>query len=116
MKPTLKILRNRFQSLYSRKSQRQKDRAFNRFLAVRIETSANEIVLSIVSLIDKSNKFKNSYYKIGDELREFDDDRIQPKQRTREPSQTDGRRTRADDSDRRKKECGRQRQISKRPR
>ena len=57
----------------------KKDRAFNRLLAVRKETSANEIVFSIVSLMDKSNRFEYIYYKLGDELREFDDDRVQPK-------------------------------------
>ena len=95
---------------------KKKDRAFNRFLAVRKETFADEIVFSIVSLIDKSNKFKDSYYKIGGKLREFDNNRIQPKQRIREPSQTDGRRARTGGSNRRRKECGRQRRISKKTR
>ena len=55
---------------------KKKDRTFNRFLAVRKQTSAGEIIFSIVNLIDKSNKFEDSYYKIGDELREFDNDRV----------------------------------------
>ena len=57
----------------------KKDRAFNRFLAVRKETSTNKIIFSIVSLIDKSNRFEDNYYKIGDELRELDNYRIQLK-------------------------------------
>ena len=43
-------------------------KAFNRFLAVTKETSTGEIIFSIVSLIGKSNKFEDIYYKIGDEL------------------------------------------------
>ena len=59
----------------------KKGRAFNRFLAVRKQTSTGEIIFVVVSLIDRSNKFEDSYYKIGDELREFDNDGLQPKQR-----------------------------------
>ena len=44
-------------------------------MAVRKQTSAGKIIFSIVNLIDKSNKLEGSYYKIGDELREFDNDR-----------------------------------------
>ena len=47
-------------------SYNKKDRAFNRFLAVGKQTSTGEIIFSIVYLIDKSNKFEDSYYKIGD--------------------------------------------------
>ena len=46
----------------------KKDRIFNRFLAVRKETSTGEIIFSIANLIDKSNKFEDSYYKLGDKL------------------------------------------------
>ena len=53
-------------------------------MAVRKQTSAGEIIFSIVNLIGKSNKFEDSYYKIGDELREFDNDRVQFKHRIRE--------------------------------
>ena len=49
------------------------------FLAVRKQTLIDEPIFSIVSLIDKSNKFEDSYYKIGDELREFDNVGLQPK-------------------------------------
>ena len=59
----------------------KKDRAFNRFLGVRKQTLAGEIIVSIVILIGKSNKFEDSYYKIGDELREFDNNRVQCKHR-----------------------------------
>ena len=47
-------------------------KAFNRFLAVTKETSTGEIIFSIVSLIGKSNKFEDIYYKIGDKLREYE--------------------------------------------
>ena len=94
----------------------KKDIAFNRFLAVRKETSANKIFLSILSLIDKSNRFEHNYYKIGDELRKFDNDRTQLKPRIRELIQTDNNQTRTDDSDRKKKQYNRQQQISKKPR
>ena len=50
-------------------------------MGVRKQTLAGEIIVSIVILIDKSNKFEDSYYKIGDELREFDNDRVQCKHR-----------------------------------
>ena len=86
----------------------KKDRAFNRFLAVRKETSANKIIFSIFSLIDKSNRFEDNYYKIGDELRELDNDRIQLNTRIRELSQTNDKLTRTDDSNRRKKQYDKQ--------
>ena len=54
----------------------KEDRAFNRFLAVRKQTSTGKIIFSVVNLIDKSNKFENSCYKIGDELREFDNESL----------------------------------------
>ena len=66
----------------------KKDRAFNRFLVVRKQTSTGKIIFSIVNLIDKSNKFEDSFYKIGNELRKFDNDRVQFKHRIREFDQT----------------------------
>ena len=59
----------------------RKNRAFNRFLAAAKQTAIGKINFSIVSLIDKSNKFEGSYYKIGNELRELVNDGLQPKQR-----------------------------------
>ena len=56
----------------------KKDRAFDRFLSVRIQTSTDAIIFSIVNLIDKSNDYKDIYYKVGDELREFNNVSIQP--------------------------------------
>ena len=32
----------------------------------------------MLNLTDKSNKFKNSYYEIDTEFREFDNGRVQP--------------------------------------
>ena len=64
----------------------KKDIDFNRFLAVRKETCANKTIFSMVNLIDKSNRFEDNYYKIGDELRGFDNGRIQLKSRIREHS------------------------------
>ena len=49
--------------------------------AVRKQTSTNAIIFSIVNLIDKLNKQKDNYFKIGYELREFNDVTIQPKPR-----------------------------------
>lgn len=57
----------------------KKDRVFKRFLAVRKQTSGWEILFYIVSLIDKSGKSEDTYYKISNEIREFNIDRIQPK-------------------------------------
>ena len=49
----------------------KKHKIFNRFLAVRKEISADEIIFSIVNLIDKPNNLENLYYKIEDESKEF---------------------------------------------
>ena len=62
---------------------------FNRFFAIRERTSTGEISFSIVNLIDKSNKTKDIYYNIGDELTEFDNNKIQFKHRIREFNQSD---------------------------
>ena len=53
----------------------KKDKVCNKFLAIRKETSANEIIFSIEKLIDNPNNAENIYYKIDDELKEFDNDR-----------------------------------------
>ena len=90
-------------------------KTFNKFLAVKKETSVIEIFFSIVSLIDKLNRFEDLYYKLGDELREFDDERVQPKSRVRKLSEADNRRS-TDDSDRRKKQRNKHERISKKPR
>ena len=57
----------------------KKDRAFHNFLAVRKQTWTDALIFFIVNLIDKSNKYKDTYFKIGDELREFNDVAIQLK-------------------------------------
>ena len=68
----------------------KKDRAFNFFfLAVRKQTLTDVIIFTIVNLIDKSNKYKDIYFKIGDELREVNDVTTQPESRIREPSEGD---------------------------
>ena len=53
----------------------KKDKVSNKFLASRKETSANEIIFSIEKLIGNPNNAENIYYKIDDELKEFDNDR-----------------------------------------
>ena len=73
----------------------KKDRTFNRFLAVRKWISADEIIFSIVNLIDQSNKFEDTCYKIDNELREFDNDRVQFKHRIREFGQGTANRPKA---------------------
>ena len=45
------------------------------------------ITFTIVNLIDKSNKYKDIYFKIGDELREVNDVTAQLESRIREPSE-----------------------------
>ena len=45
----------------------KKNRTFNRFLAIRKQTSAGEIIFSNLNLIDMLNKFEDKYYKIGHE-------------------------------------------------
>ena len=47
------------------------------------------IIFTIVNLIDKSNKYKDIYFKIGDELREVNDVTTQPESRIQEPSEGD---------------------------
>ena len=59
----------------------KKYKGFNRFLAARKQTSTDIIIFSIVNLIDKSKNHENTYFKVGDELREFHNVSIQPKQR-----------------------------------
>lgn len=54
-----------------------------------------EIIFSTVNLIDKLSKLEDSYYKLGYELREFDNDRIQFKRTIREFDQGDTDRLRA---------------------
>ena len=58
----------------------KKGRVFSNFLAIRIRRLDSEIVFSTVNLINKSNEFKDIYYNIGDEVREFSNDRIHPEQ------------------------------------
>ena len=54
---------------------------FNRFLTVGKQTCTGKIFFFVVNLIDKSNKFEDGYYKLCDELREFDNHRVQSKHR-----------------------------------
>ena len=58
-------------------------------MAVRKQTSTDALIFSIINLIDKLNKHKDIYFKLGDELREFNDVTIQPELRIREPSEGD---------------------------
>ena len=65
------MAKNRFVILIVKKI----DKVYNKFLAVRKETFANEIIFSIEKLIDNLNNSENIYYEIEDELKEFDNDR-----------------------------------------
>ena len=96
----------------------KKDRAFNCFLAVRKQTSTDAITFAIVNSVDKSNKYKDSYFKICDELREFNDVTIQPKLRIREPSEanTDRRTPTNKQQQQQQQQNNRRRQVSKKPR
>ena len=67
----------------------KKGRVFSKFLAIRIRRLDSEIVFSTVNLINKSNEFKDIYYNIGDEVREFSNDRIHPEQWTWKLDKTD---------------------------
>ena len=68
---------------------KQNDRAFNGFLAVRKQTSTDAIVFSIVSLINKSNNHEDTYFKISHALREFNKFSNKPEQRIQRVSQSD---------------------------
>ena len=59
----------------NRFNRNKKYKVYNKFLAVRKETFANEIIFSIEKLIDHLNNSENIYYEIEDELKEFDNDR-----------------------------------------
>ena len=91
---------------------------FNRFLTVGKQTCTGEIFFSVVNLIDKLNKFENSHYKLCDELRESDNDRVQSKHRIWEFDQSDVNRPRATTTNRRNDNgTGKNpQQISKKPR
>ena len=93
----------------------RKDKLFNRFLAVRKETSADEIIFSIVNLIGKTNNLENVYYKIDDELKEFGNDRVQLKQSIRgsSPENTEPTTTEQQQTGDGKTQ---QRRVSKKPR
>ena len=67
----------------------KKNKIFNRFLAARKEISSEKKIFSIVNLIDKSNNLQNVYYQIDDELKEFNNDRLQFKQTIRRSSSED---------------------------
>ena len=65
----------------------KKDKTFNCFLALRKQTStANKIIFSIVNLIDSSNKKEDIYFKINNELREFNNGIFQYEPRNRRAS------------------------------
>ena len=70
----------------------KKDRAFNRFLTVRNQTSTDAIVFSIVDFIDKSKRYKDICFKISDELREFNNVSLQPEPTIRRASEYDATR------------------------
>ena len=91
----------------------KKGRVFSRFLAIRIKRLDSEIVFSTVNLINKSNEFKDIYYNIDDELRQFGNDRIHHEQRTRKLDNTDDMRPAIErDRERKRDNNGR---ISKKP-
>ena len=71
----------------------QKDKLLNRFLTVRKETSIDEIIFSVANLIDKTNNLESVYYKIDDELKEFDNGRVQLKWTIRGSSSEDAKLT-----------------------
>ena len=54
----------------------KKDKVYNKFLAVRKEKSANEIIFSIEKLLDNPNKTETIFLKIDDELKEFENQKI----------------------------------------
>ena len=54
----------------------KKDKVYNKFLAVRKEKSANEIIVSIEKLLDNPNKTETIFLKIDDELKEFENQKI----------------------------------------
>ena len=87
------------------------------FLAVRKQTSTDAIIFSIVNLIEKSNKYNDSYFKIGDKLKEFNNVTIQPRLRIREPTKDDtDRKTTTNKQLQQQQQNNRQRQVSKKSR
>ena len=98
---------------YKRK---KKDTSFNSFLALRKKTSsAGEIIFSIVNIIDKTNKNKNIYFEINDELSDFKNDGVQYNRKFRRISEGDNIREKS--TDRRDRQQRRNdRRVSKKPR
>ena len=90
---------------------KQNDRAFNGFLAVRKQTSTDAIVFSIVSLINKSSNHEDTYFKVSQALREFNKISNKPEQRIQRVSQSDPDRGTND----RRQQQQQQQQQQKRP-
>ena len=70
-------------------NQNKRDESFNSFLAVRKQTSTYAILFSIVKLINKTNKNDCIYFKIVDELSNFNNDNVQLKRRIQQISKSD---------------------------
>ena len=76
------------------------------------------MIFPIVILTNKSNKFEDSYYKIGNKLREFGNDRVQFKHRIREFDQGHANRPKVTGTNRRNDNGTgeKPRRISRKPR
>ena len=105
---------NKEQICYYNRNKR--DTSFNSFLAVRMQTSsANEIIFSIVNLIDKTIRNGSIYFAINDEVIDFKNYNIKYERRIQRVSESNSvSRTKTDGTDKRKSRNGRR--ISKKPR
>ena len=84
-------------------------------MTVRKQTSpTNEIIFSIVNLIDKTNRNDNIYFEINDKLIDFKNDNIQYKRPNQRVSESDtGRETRTDRKQQQQHTTRNDRQVSK---
>ena len=85
-------------------------------MTVTKQTLTEVILFSIVNLIDKSNKYKDIYFKIGDELREFNDVTIQSESRIREPSEGDADRRTSTNKQQQQQQNDKRRRVTKKSR
>ena len=83
---------------------------------MRKQTSTTgEIILSIVKLIDKTNRNDHIYFEINNELSDFNNDKVQYKRPVQQISENDTVGKTSIDGKQRQHTAGNDRQVSKKP-
>ena len=98
-------------------NQNKRDKRFNCFLAVRKQTSTtNQIVFSIVNLIDKTHRNNNIHFEINNKLSYFNNDNVQYKHPIQRISESDTvGKTSTDGNSKRQHTTRNDRWVSKKP-